>query len=62
VTASELAGYLEIYLPDAHTAAVAVTLAIAEGEASPALATEALTLRAGQLPASLVPPASSRRR
>jgi VWFA-related protein len=54
VTASELAGYLELYLPDSRADDMAVTLAIAEGEASPALATERLTLRAGETPASWV--------
>jgi VWFA-related protein len=54
VTASELAGYLELYLPDARGDNVAVTLAIAEGEASPALATAALTLRPGDSPSSFV--------
>jgi VWFA-related protein len=54
VTASELAGYLELYLPDSRADDVAVTLAIAEGEASPALATERLTLRQGEAPASFV--------
>ena len=54
VTASELAGYLELYLPDSRGDNVAVTLAIAEGAASPALATEMLTLRPGESPSSLV--------
>jgi VWFA-related protein len=54
VTASELAGYLELYLPDARADNVTVTLAIAEGEASPALATEMLTLRPGTSPSSIV--------
>jgi VWFA-related protein len=54
VTASELAGYLEVYLPDARSDDVSVTLAIAEGEASPALATESLTLRPGESPSSIV--------
>jgi VWFA-related protein len=54
VTASELAGYLELYLPDSPADNVAVTLAIAEGEASPALAEEILTLRSGASPSLLV--------
>ena len=54
VTASELAGYLELYLPDSRADNVIVTLAIAEGEASPALATEMLTLRPGTSPSSRV--------
>jgi VWFA-related protein len=54
VTAGELAGYLELYLPDSGADDVAVTLAVAEGEASPALATEMLTLRPGESPSSLV--------
>jgi len=54
VTASELAGYLELYLPDSPPDNVAVTLAIAEGEASPALAEEILTLRSGASPSVLV--------
>ena len=54
VTAGELAGYLELYLPDSRADSVAVTLAIAEGEASPALATATLTLRQGDSPSSFV--------
>ena len=54
VTASELAGYLELYLPDAEASNVTVTLEIAEGDSSPALATQALTLRPGDTPSSRV--------
>ena len=54
ITASELAGYLEVYLPEAAAEDVTVTLDIAEGEASPALATQALTLRPGETPAARV--------
>jgi VWFA-related protein len=54
VTASELAGYLELHVPDSRADNVAVSLAIAEGEASPALATEMLTLRPGESASSLV--------
>ena len=54
VTASELAGYLELYLPDSRPDDVTVSLAIAEGEKSPALATEMLTLRPGESPSALV--------
>ena len=54
VTASELAGYLELYLPDAAADNVTVTLDIAEGEASPALVSKALTLKSGESPASHV--------
>jgi VWFA-related protein len=46
VTTSELAGYLELYVPDAT--ALAVVLEIAEGASSPALTTETLTLRPGE--------------
>jgi VWFA-related protein len=54
VTTSELAGYVELYLPDADRDTVSVVLEIAEGESSPALATETLTLRPGETPASQV--------
>ena len=54
VTASELAGYLEIYLPEGATDALTVTLDIAEGDASPALSTQALTVRQGTTPSSRV--------
>jgi VWFA-related protein len=50
VTTGELAGYLELYLTDADRDRVTVTLEIAEGESSPALATEPLPLRAGEQP------------
>ena len=54
VTASELAGYLEVYLPEAAAGDMTVTLDIAEGEASPALATQALALRPGESPSSRI--------
>jgi len=54
ITTSELAGYLELYLPDAPATNVTVTLDIAEGDASAALATNALTLRPGETPSSRV--------
>jgi VWFA-related protein len=54
VTTSELAGYLELYLPEADRGRMSVVLEIAEGESSPALATETLTLRPGETPASQV--------
>ena len=54
VTTSELAGYLELYLPEAGRDKVSVVLEIAEGESSPALATETMTLRPGETPASQV--------
>ena len=54
VTTSELAGYLELYLPETGTNGLSVVLEIAEGEASPALATETLTLRPGEAPATRV--------
>jgi hypothetical protein len=51
VTTSELAAYLELYLPaDAHD--VSVALEIAEGEASPALATAPMAIRPGDTAAS----------
>ena len=47
VTTSELAGYFELYV--AETAGtLSVTLEVAEGQASPALASETLTLRTGE--------------
>jgi hypothetical protein len=54
VTTSELAGYLELYLPETGRENLSVVLEIAEGEASPALATETLTLRPGETAASQV--------
>jgi hypothetical protein len=55
VTASELAGYLEVYLPDAAQGdGVTVTLEIAEGESSPALSSATLTLRSGGDPSSRI--------
>ena len=54
ITASELAGYIELYLPDAAAGNLTVTLEIAEGEASPSLATQTLTLQPGETPASRV--------
>lgn len=54
VTTSELAGYLELYLPESGRDGVSVVLEIAEGESSPALATETLTLRQGETPGAQV--------
>ena len=54
VTTSEVAGYVELYLKAADRDPVSVVLEIAEGESSPALATAALTLRPGDVPASQV--------
>ena len=54
VTTSELAGYLELYLPDVADSGVTVTLEIAEGDSSSALAAQALTLRPGDTPSSRV--------
>ena len=54
ITTSELAGYLELYLPDKSPANVTVSLEIAEGEASPPLATQSLTLRPGDKSTSQV--------
>ena len=54
VTTSELAGYLELYLPESGRDSVSVVLEIAEGESSPALATETLTLRPGETPGAQV--------
>ena len=54
VTTSELAGYLELYLPETGRDSVSVVLEIAEGESSPALATETLTLRPGETPGAQV--------
>jgi hypothetical protein len=50
VTTSEVAGYLELYVPDSSREELSVVLEIAEGESSPALAKETLTLRPGQTP------------
>ena len=50
ITTSELAGYLELYLP--QDVRVSVTLEIAEGESSPALATGAMAIGPGETPAS----------
>ena len=47
ITSSELAGHLELYLPDASGDDLTVTLDIAEGDASPALATQRLPLKPG---------------
>lgn len=54
ITTSELAGHLEVYLPDQAASNITVTLAIAEGDGSSALATQALTLRPGETPSSYV--------
>jgi VWFA-related protein len=54
ITASEVAAYLEIYLQDEAAANVTVTLDIAEGDATPALATQTLTLRPGETPSSRI--------
>jgi VWFA-related protein len=54
VTAGELAGYIELYPRDADRGKVSVVLEIAEGESSPALAAETLTLRPGDTPGSQV--------
>ena len=54
VTTGELAAYLELYLGDANRDGVTVTLEIAEGESSPALATGAMAIRPGETPASRV--------
>ena len=54
VTTRELAGYLELDLPEKAGENRSVVLEIAEGEASPALATETLTLRPGETAASRV--------
>lgn len=53
VTTSELAGYLELYLPE-DVRDVSIALEIAEGESSPALATGAMAIRPGETPASRV--------
>jgi hypothetical protein len=50
ITTGELAGYLELYLTDPERDRVSVTLEIAEGESSPALAAEPLALRPGGQP------------
>jgi VWFA-related protein len=54
ITTSELAGYLEIYLPEQSSGNVTVSLDIAEGEASPSLSTQSLTLRPGDKASSQV--------
>ncbi len=58
ITTSEVAAYLELYLQDPAlqdaAANVTVTLDIAEGDATPALATQTLTLRPGQTPSSRI--------
>jgi len=50
VAGNRVAGFLEIYAPASEQAALAVQLAIAEGDASPALVTEQLNLSAGAQP------------
>jgi hypothetical protein len=50
VAGDRVAGFLELYAPPAGDTALAVQLAIAEGDASPALVTERLNLRAGAEP------------
>jgi VWFA-related protein len=50
VVTGELAGYVELYLADTEKDGLTVTLEVAEGESSPALATETLTLRPGEQP------------
>lgn len=50
VTTGELAAYLELYLTDADRDRVTVTLELAEGESSPALAAEPLSLRPAEQP------------
>jgi hypothetical protein len=50
VTTSEIAGYLELYVPESSRDELSVVLEIAEGESSPVLAKEPLTLRPGQTP------------
>jgi VWFA-related protein len=50
ITTGELAGYLELYLIDPEHDRVSVTLEIAEGESSPALAAEPLALHPGGQP------------
>ena len=54
VTASELAGYLELYGVDGEGDGVTVTFDIAEGDGSPALASQPLTVRPGAIPSSRV--------
>ena len=46
----QVASYLELYLPDADPGGLTVALEIAEGEASPALATKMLNIGAGSQP------------
>ena len=53
VTTSELAGYLELYLPD-EMRDVSVVLEVAEGDASPALAAATMTMRRGESPSAQV--------
>jgi VWFA-related protein len=50
VDEGRVAAYLEIYLPDGDPGGLKVTLDIAEGDASPALATQQLNIRAGAMP------------
>lgn len=50
ITAGELAAHIELYVTGADAERVTVNLEIAEGIASPALATEQLSLRAGDQP------------
>ena len=46
----QMTGYLELYLPQADPGALTVALEIAEGEASPALATKMLNVGGGSQP------------
>ncbi|HET9359198.1 MAG TPA: VWA domain-containing protein [Vicinamibacterales bacterium] len=46
----QMTGYLELYLPQADPGALTVALEIAEGEASPALATKMLNVAGGSQP------------
>jgi hypothetical protein len=46
----QVASYLELYLPDADPGGLTVALEIAEGEASPALATKMLNIGGGSQP------------
>ena len=50
VAGGRVAGYLELYVPEAEAGALDVQLAVAEGEASPALVTERLHLAPGAEP------------
>jgi VWFA-related protein len=54
VTASELAGYLDLYVPESDRDRVTVALEVAEGDASPALAAQPLSLRPGEQRGALV--------